>query len=101
MEFQDVVRRRRMIRNYEDRPLPDGLLDRLLDNGLRAPSAGFSQGWAFLVLQGRGGGGGGGRVGGGGFPRARARRFRLSGFVRGPRRDRPAVPQGRLPRSVR
>src|SRR3954447_25676267 len=52
MEFQDVVRRRRMIRNYEDRPLPDGVLDRLLENALRAPSAGFSQGWAFLALEG-------------------------------------------------
>ena len=54
MEFQEVVRRRRMVRNYEDRPLPDGALDRILDNAVRAPSAGFSQGWAFLVLEGRG-----------------------------------------------
>ncbi len=53
MEFQEVVRRRRMVRNYEDRPLPPGALDRILDNATRAPSAGFSQGWAFLVLEGR------------------------------------------------
>jgi len=53
MEFQDVVRRRRMVRNYTDEPLPAGTLDRLLDNAVRAPSAGFSQGWAFLVLEGR------------------------------------------------
>ena len=52
MEFQDVVRRRRMVRNYEERPLPAGALDRILDNAVRAPSAGFSQGWAFLVLEG-------------------------------------------------
>jgi nitroreductase len=51
MEFQDVVRRRRMIRNYEDRPIPAEIRDRLLDNALHAPSAGFSQGWAFLVLE--------------------------------------------------
>ncbi len=52
MEFQDVVRRRRMVRNFEDRPVPDEALDLILENALHAPSAGFSQGWAFLVLQG-------------------------------------------------
>jgi len=52
MEFQDVVRRRRMVRNFEDRPVPADVLDRILDNALHAPSAGFSQGWAFLVLEG-------------------------------------------------
>jgi nitroreductase len=52
MEFQDVVRRRRMIRNFGDREIPRATLERILDNALRAPSAGFSQGWAFLVLEG-------------------------------------------------
>ena len=51
MEFQDVVRRRRMVRNYTDEPLPDGAVDRMLANAVRAPSAGFSQGWAFLALE--------------------------------------------------
>jgi nitroreductase len=53
VDFQEVVERRRMVRNYEDRPLPPGALDRMLANAVRAPSAGFSQGWAFLVLEGR------------------------------------------------
>jgi len=52
MEFQDVVRRRRMVRNFDDRPLAREVVDRILTNGLRAPSAGFTQGWAFLVLEG-------------------------------------------------
>ena len=52
MEFQEVVRRRRMVRNYEeDRPVPPEVRERILANALRAPSAGFSQGWAFLVLE--------------------------------------------------
>ena len=51
MEFQDVVRRRRMVRAFTDEPLPPGVVDRLLANAVRAPSAGFSQGWAFLVLE--------------------------------------------------
>ncbi|GAA3766001.1 nitroreductase family protein [Plantactinospora mayteni] len=51
MEFSTVVRRRRMVRNYDpDRPVPPEVLDRLLEHAVRAPSAGFSQGWAFLVL---------------------------------------------------
>ncbi|HZN18055.1 MAG TPA: nitroreductase family protein [Micromonosporaceae bacterium] len=52
MEFRDVVRRRRMVRNYDpDRPVPAEVVDRLLDHATRAPSAGFSQGWGFLVLE--------------------------------------------------
>lgn len=52
MEFQEVVRRRRMVRAYDPaRPVPAGVRDRLLANALRAPSAGFSQGWAFLALE--------------------------------------------------
>jgi nitroreductase len=50
MEFQDVVRRRRMVRTYSDRPVDPAVVDRMLSNALQAPSAGFSQGWGFLVL---------------------------------------------------
>src|SRR5207248_11035518 len=32
MEFQDVVRRRRMVRNFEDRSIPPDVLDRILAN---------------------------------------------------------------------
>ena len=41
-----------MVRNFDDRPLEPAVVDRLLGNALRAPSAGFAQGWAFLVLEG-------------------------------------------------
>jgi nitroreductase len=52
MEFRDVVRRRHMVRDYDpDRPVPPELRERLLEHALHAPSAGFSQGWAFLVLE--------------------------------------------------
>ena len=50
MEFQDVVRRRRMVRNYADRPVDPAIIDRALENATHAPSAGFSQGWGFLLL---------------------------------------------------
>jgi len=52
VEFQDVVRRRKMVRSFEDRPIDPAIVERLLANAQRAPSAGFSQGWAFLVLEG-------------------------------------------------
>lgn len=52
MEFQEVVRRRRMVRTFTGEPVPDGSLDRILGNAVRGPSAGFSQGQAFLVLTG-------------------------------------------------
>jgi nitroreductase len=50
MEFQDVVRRRRMVRTFLDKPVPQSSLDRILRNAVRGPSAGFCQGQAFLVL---------------------------------------------------
>jgi nitroreductase len=50
MEFSEVVRRRRMIRHYSDRALAPEVIERVLASALRAPSAGFSQGWAFLAL---------------------------------------------------
>jgi nitroreductase len=52
VEFAEVLRRRRMVRDYDpDRPVPPEVRERLLAHALRAPSAGFSQGWAFLVLE--------------------------------------------------
>jgi nitroreductase len=51
MELQQAIRRRRMTRTYQaDRPVPREVIDDLLDLAVRAPSAGFSQGWHFLVL---------------------------------------------------
>jgi nitroreductase len=53
VEFQDVVRKRRMVRRFHaDRPVPAEVVDRILRNATRGPSAGFSQGQAFLVLEG-------------------------------------------------
>jgi nitroreductase len=52
MELSEAIRRRRMVRAYDaDRPVPDDVVDLLLHNAIRAPSAGFSQGWDFLVLR--------------------------------------------------
>jgi nitroreductase len=50
MEFQDVVRRRHMVRQFTREPVARESLDRILANAVRGPSAGFSQGQAFIVL---------------------------------------------------
>src|SRR5438445_10153334 len=42
-----------MVRSFEDRPLPRAAVERVLSNAQRAPSAGYSQGWAFVVFDGR------------------------------------------------
>lgn len=39
-----------MVRNYSPDPVDPAVVERILRNALHAPSAGFSQGWAFLVL---------------------------------------------------
>ncbi len=50
MELREAILRRRMVRAFEDRPVDPVVVDRMLEHALHAPSAGFSQGWAFLVL---------------------------------------------------
>ncbi len=45
-----MVRRRRMVRRFTDQPVDPAVVDRALDHATRAPSAGFTQGWGFLVL---------------------------------------------------
>lgn len=50
MELRDALRRRRMVRNYTGEPLPAAALDRIVDAGLRGPSAGWSQGISAVVV---------------------------------------------------
>jgi len=40
-----------MVRHYRDEPVDPAVVDRVLAAGLRAPSAGFSQGYGVLVLR--------------------------------------------------
>jgi len=52
VEFTEVVRRRHMVRTFTGEPVSAESLERILHNAARGPSAGFSQGQAFLVLTG-------------------------------------------------
>jgi nitroreductase len=49
MEFSDLLKRRRMVHHFESRPPPNDVLDRI-ESALHAPSGGFSQGLALIVL---------------------------------------------------
>ena len=52
MDLVDAVRSRKMVRSFTGAPLEEGVLDMLLDLAWRAPSAGNSDGRAFVVLEG-------------------------------------------------
>jgi nitroreductase len=50
VEFKEILRRRRMVRAYEPKPIPRETLERVVGTIRRAPSAGFSQGQRFVVV---------------------------------------------------
>jgi nitroreductase len=50
MDFAEVLARRRMVRHYLEQPVDPAAVERVLAAGLRAPSAGYSQGYAVLVI---------------------------------------------------
>jgi len=52
MEFSDVIKKRKMVRAYSDEPIAPEVVERILTAANRAPSAGFSQGYALMTLQG-------------------------------------------------
>jgi nitroreductase len=52
MEYTELLRKRRMVRSFTDRPLASAVLDRVVAAGLRGPSAGFTQAVDLLVLHG-------------------------------------------------
>ncbi|MBU8818059.1 nitroreductase family protein [Mycolicibacterium goodii] len=53
MEFTDVVRTTAAIRQFTDDPLPDDVLERILDNARFAPSGGNRQGTRLVVVRDR------------------------------------------------
>ena len=53
MKFIDIVRQRRSVRKYSDRPVPRADIERCLEAARLAPSAQNSQPWNFAVISGR------------------------------------------------
>ena len=52
MDFAHLIRKRQMTRSFRSDPVPKAVLDRILDRARRVPSAGNTQGFDFLVLEG-------------------------------------------------
>jgi len=50
MDFADILRRRKMVRNYTDEPVPREVVERITRRARNAPSGGFSQGVRMVVV---------------------------------------------------
>lgn len=50
MDFQEVIRRRRMVRNFSAEPVARDVIERIAAVAQRAPSAGFSQGQRLIAV---------------------------------------------------
>ena len=50
MEFSEVVRHRRMVRNYTGEPVAEEAIERIVEATQRGPSAGYSQGLRLVVV---------------------------------------------------
>jgi nitroreductase len=50
VEFADILRRRKMVRNYTDQPVPREVVKRIVERGRKAPRGGFSQGVRMVVV---------------------------------------------------
>jgi len=51
MEFLDVVKRRRTVREFQDKPVPEAAVRRALAAGLRAPCNAHLKSWQFILLR--------------------------------------------------
>jgi len=80
MELTDVLRRRRMVRNFTDDDVTEAAIDRILAAGRRAPSAGNTDGTELLLLQGDAVA----RYWDTTLPAPRRERFRWPGLLRAP-----------------
>jgi nitroreductase len=50
MELKDAILKRRMVRNFADKPVAPEIIEHLVELTRHAPSAGFTQGQSFIVV---------------------------------------------------
>lgn len=51
MEVQEAIQKRKSIRRYQDKPIPESKLRKVLEAARLAPSGGNSQLWKFIVVR--------------------------------------------------
>lgn len=54
MEFFEVIKKRRSIRKYQEKDVPDELIDMILETAFYSPSSRNSRPWHFIVVKDRG-----------------------------------------------
>lgn len=54
VDFNDLLMRRRSIRNFEDRDVPLELVRKIIQDSCLAPSSGNGQPWRFIIIRNRG-----------------------------------------------
>lgn len=53
MDFSEVLKKRRSVRDFEDRAVPKAVVEKLVDASLLAPSASNMQPWRFSIVHNR------------------------------------------------
>jgi len=51
MDTLDCIKARTSVRSYKPDPVPEGLIDKILEAAVNAPSAGNTQDWEFVVVR--------------------------------------------------
>jgi len=51
MDLQDVIRARRAVRQFTDKPVDEATLHQLIDAAIQAPSAVNEQPWSFVIVR--------------------------------------------------
>jgi FMN reductase [NAD(P)H] len=51
VDVTEAIRKRRAVRTYTEKPVPDEVLDDILKLSLRAPTGGGAQAWSILVVR--------------------------------------------------
>ena len=54
MDALEAIHTRRSIRRYEEKPVPEEIVEKLLAAAMSAPSANNTQPWHFVVITDRG-----------------------------------------------
>ena len=51
MDFYEAVNTRRTIRDYDDTPIDDAVIERIIDAGMKAPTNDHMRDWHFIVIK--------------------------------------------------
>jgi nitroreductase len=51
MDVTEAIRSKRVVRNFLDKPLPEGVVDAILNAGRRSPSSKNEQTWRFIAIR--------------------------------------------------